>query len=57
MLLEKLLSYFMPFRQEREKLAANIDYVHNILKKGADKARVTASATKAEVWKATGLML
>lgn len=57
LLLEKILDELKIARKEREKLAANIDYVHNILKQGAEKARKVASATKAEVWEKVGLKL
>ncbi|HEY3249619.1 MAG TPA: tryptophan--tRNA ligase [Ignavibacteria bacterium] len=55
MLLEKLLDQLRPYRQEREKLKQNPDYVKDVLKKGAEKARKVASATKAEVWEKVGL--
>jgi tryptophanyl-tRNA synthetase len=54
-LLEKILDELKPFRDEREKLSQNPGYVKEILKKGALKAGVIASATKAEVWEKTGL--
>jgi tryptophanyl-tRNA synthetase len=57
LLLEKTLSYFNHFRREREKLASNIDYVLDVLKKGAEKARGVASVTKAEVWEKVGLRI
>jgi len=57
LLLEKIMDHFNFFRSERQKLLINIDYVMEVLKKGADKARRTASATKAEVWEKVGLKL
>lgn len=57
LLLETILDHFKPFREEREKLKQNLDYVKDILKKGAEKAGIVASATKAEVWEKTGLKL
>lgn len=57
MLLQIIMDELKPFRDEREKLMHNLDYVFEVLKKGAEKARVTASATKAEVWNAIGLKL
>ena len=51
------MDHFNFFRSERQKLLINIDYVMEVLKKGADKARRTASATKAEVWEKVGLKL
>lgn len=55
LLLEKILDELRPFREEREKLKQNMDFVKEILKRGADKARIIASATKAEVWDKVGL--
>ncbi|MCI0449975.1 MAG: tryptophan--tRNA ligase [Chlorobi bacterium] len=55
LLLEKMLEHFKPFRDERERLCQNLDFVKDILKTGAQKAREFASATKAEVWEKVGL--
>jgi len=57
LLLETIFDHFKPYREEREKLKQNLDYVKDVLKKGAEKAKVVASATKAEVWEKTGLSL
>ncbi len=57
MLLEKVIETFKPFREERERLKNNIAYVKDILKTGAEKARIIASETKAEVWDKTGLCI
>ncbi len=57
LLLEKILIHFKPYREEREKLSQNLDYVKDVLKQGADKAGEVASATKREVWDKTGLTL
>ncbi len=57
LLLEKLLDHFRPFREEREKLIQDLGRVKDILIKGAEKARETASKTKAEVWDVTGLSI
>ena len=57
LLLEKILEHFYPYRNERDKLTKDIDYVKDILVKGADKARVVAYDTKKEVWKKVGLNL
>jgi len=35
MLLEKILDHFRPFRQKREELKNNLDYVKSVLKSGA----------------------
>jgi len=55
LLLEKVIETFKPFREERERLKNDLSYVKDILKTGAEKARVIASKTKAEVWDKTGL--
>ncbi len=57
LLLEKIIEHFKPYSDEREKLKQNLDYVKNILKQGADKAREVANATKREVWEKTGLKI
>lgn len=57
LLLEKIVDTFKPFREERERLKNDLAYVKEILKKGAEKARETAAATKAEVWEKTGLSI
>jgi len=57
LLLEKIIETFKPFREERERLKNDLAYVKDVLKKGAEKARETASATKAEVWEKTGLSI
>lgn len=57
LLVEKVIETFKPFREERERLKNDISYVKDILKKGAERARSVASATKAEVWDKTGLSI
>jgi tryptophanyl-tRNA synthetase len=57
LLLEKILEYFKPFREKREELKNNTDYVKSVLKDGAERAREVASKTKEEVRKAVGLNL
>jgi tryptophanyl-tRNA synthetase len=57
LLLEKILNHFKPFRQKREELKNNLDYVKSVFDEGAVRAREVASKTKEEVWKATGLDL
>ncbi len=54
-LFEKFWEYFEPFRQKREELEKNLDYVEEVLQKGAEKARALASETMDEVRKAVGL--
>jgi tryptophanyl-tRNA synthetase len=55
LLLEKVIDHFKPFREKREELKNNLDYVKSVLKDGSKRARETASKTKEEVWKAVGL--
>ena len=57
LLLEKIIETFKPFREERERLKNDLEFVKDVLKKGAEKAREVASATKAEVWDKTGLSI
>ena len=44
-----------PFRKRREELADNLDYVEEVLRKGAQKARDTAVSTLDQARRATGL--
>jgi len=37
--------YFRPVREKRRELEQNIDYVHNVIRDGSDKARQTANQT------------
>ena len=54
-LLEKIDTFFKPFREKRKELAANPDYVEEALRKGARKARVEARETMALVRSAVGM--
>jgi len=54
-LAELLVDYFRPFRQKRAELEKNPDYVRQVLRKGAERAKSVASQTLAEVRKAVGL--
>ena len=54
---ELLIEYFEPYRQKREELEKNLDYVRDVLIDGAQRARAIASRTLAEVRKAVGLEL
>src|SRR5262249_35221202 len=49
LLLAKIDSYFGPARQKRKDLAANPDYVEDVLRKGAQRARAEAQQTMALV--------
>ncbi|MDD3886607.1 MAG: tryptophan--tRNA ligase [Victivallaceae bacterium] len=54
-LFEKLWAYFEPMRKRRAELENNLDYVHEVLRRGAERAAVEADKTMAEVRKAVGL--
>jgi len=55
-LAELIIDYFRPFRQRRAKLENNIDYIKEILAKGAARAKAVASGTLAQARKAVGLV-
>jgi tryptophanyl-tRNA synthetase len=52
---EVLWNYFLPFRTKRQELVKNQDYVLELRKKGADKARAIASVTLDKVRSAVGV--
>ena len=54
-LAELMIDYFKPFRQKRTELEDDIDYVKEVLAKGAERARAVAAETLAEARKAVGL--
>jgi tryptophanyl-tRNA synthetase len=54
-LAELLIEYFKPYRQKRAELENNLDYVHKVLKDGADRARAVAAVTLKRARKAAGL--
>ena len=54
-LFEKMWSYFEPMRKRREELAANLDYVENILKRNGEKAREEAEKLLGKIRRAVGL--
>ncbi|MDA7916037.1 tryptophan--tRNA ligase [Verrucomicrobia bacterium] len=54
-LFERYWVYFEEPRKKREELSNNLDYVNDILKKGAEKAREVATVTLDKVRKASGL--
>jgi tryptophanyl-tRNA synthetase len=57
LLLEKILDHFKLYREKREELKNNIDYVKSVLINGAERARAVASKTLEEVREKTGLIL
>ncbi len=48
-------SYFAAAREKRTELEANVDYVHQTLKEGADRAREVAATVLSRAQKACGL--
>jgi tryptophanyl-tRNA synthetase len=54
-LLGKIESYFGPARERRKELAARPDYVEDVLRQGARKARAAARETMALVREAVGM--
>jgi tryptophanyl-tRNA synthetase len=55
MLLDKIESFFGPFREKRKQLAADKSYVEDVLREGAKRARKEAMQTMELVRAATGL--
>jgi tryptophanyl-tRNA synthetase len=55
-LFEMLWAYFEPYRKKRRELAANLDYVNEMRKLGADKAREAAAVTIGKVRELTGII-
>jgi len=54
-LAELIIDYFRPYRQKREDLEKNLDYVHAVLKTGAERARAVAADTLSRARTAVGL--
>jgi len=54
-LAELIIEYFRPYRQKRTELVNNLDYVRQLLVKGAQRARAVADKTLAEAREAVGL--
>jgi tryptophanyl-tRNA synthetase len=54
-LAELIIEYFKPYRQKRDELEKNIDYVKKILAKGAERAKAIAVETLLKARKAVGL--
>jgi tryptophanyl-tRNA synthetase len=55
LLLEKISTHFAPARAKRKELAANLDFVEEVMRKGAERARAEAQATMALVREAVGM--
>ncbi|MBN2163329.1 MAG: tryptophan--tRNA ligase [Pontiellaceae bacterium] len=55
-LLEKINEHFGPMRERRAGLAADMDYVEDVLRKGAEKARSVARETLDKARAAVGLV-
>jgi len=54
-LAELLIEYFKPYRAKRTELENNLDFVHEVLKKGAARAGQVAQQTLNDARKAVGL--
>jgi tryptophanyl-tRNA synthetase len=54
-LFSALWEYFLPYRKKREELNKNLDFVTEIRKKGADKARAAGIPTLEKVRKLVGV--
>ena len=54
-LAELMIDYFKPFRQKRTELENNIDYVKEVLSKGAERAKTVARETLEKARQAVGL--
>ena len=55
-LLERIWSYFTPYRERHEELSGNRKHVRKILAEGAEKARYHAINTLRKVRKKTGVI-
>lgn len=55
-LFDKFMDYFSPFQKKREELENNMDYVYQILREGANKARSIATEKMDEVRDVVGLL-
>ena len=55
-LFDKFMDYFGPYRQKREELLNNMDYIYEILRNGAKKARSVASGKLEIVRDIVGLL-
>jgi tryptophanyl-tRNA synthetase len=54
-LFDQYWNYFAAARTKRAELVANLDYVHQVLREGADKARAKAQEVLKRARKASGL--
>ena len=54
-LAELAMEYFKPYREKRNELEQNLDYVKRVLAEGAEKARAVAAATLERARQAVGL--
>jgi len=54
-LVELIIDYFKPYRQKRAELENNMDYVKEVLAKGAERARAVAAETLEKARQAVGL--
>lgn len=57
LLLAKIMEHFKPYRERREEIKHDTDYVKKVLKEGSIKAREVASDTMIKVREKTGLKI
>ncbi len=50
-----LMDYFAPYRQKRAELTKNLDYVEQVLRRGAERANLEANKTMEKVRKVVGI--
>jgi tryptophanyl-tRNA synthetase len=55
LLLERFHAAFDPFRRRREDLAKNLDHIHAVLKRGAERARAVGAEVLRDVQQACGV--
>ncbi|GAB4332632.1 MAG: tryptophan--tRNA ligase [Calditrichia bacterium] len=55
-LLEKIWTYFEPARNRRQELMNNMDYVHEVLRNGAEKSRAKAQEVMDRVRSSSGIL-
>ena len=54
-LAELIIDYFKPYRQKRIELENNLDFIRDVLAKGAERAQTVATETLNKARNAVGL--
>ncbi len=57
MLVEEISTFVAPLREKRKEIAQNPDYVHDVLRDGAEEARAKAGKKMQDVYEKVGLIL